>query len=997
MTATPGGPFFSVMLCCSFMDGYFFSLFYKFLVIFSSHYSFYCCSFETVNLYIILALIILGKCGDIHPNPGPQFFRGLYCNIRGLKANLNDLAVASPKYDLLFCSETLVSNYRHVSELLIPNFNKPILLRRNAIRRAQGMALYVRSSFSASRVSKYECGCHEVLLTKIVSRFNNYYIFACYRNPDLDDSIYDCLLSSMATIQSVDSKASFVFIGDFNGHHREWLGSISGTNQHGHALLDFSNLSGCDQLVRGPTHISGNCLDLLLTDAPAVVDTNVIPPFGTSDHSGISFKIQTSFSLPNDHITVKVYLKSRANWQGVFSDFNEINWPLIYRSDCPITELNKVLLSISDRRIPCKTIRSRRKDKAWFNDECRRAQREKQTAFCQWSRSRSPASWNNYIHHRLLAQRIYVEAQTNYHSHLKEILTGASQPHVWWSALKQSLFGVDTSLPPLSCADGSVCSSAKEKADLLASVFIDKQSDVNLQLPSTCHPQVGLSSFAFKSKELLQYLRDLDSFGGCDPLGFLPIFYKTIAAPLAPKLAKIFRILLSRGSFPQCWRIANITPIPKGSAPSIHPNDYRPISITPVLSKIFERLLARRLTQFLDINKILPMYQFAYKKGVGTSDALLCICHNLQTSLDAGQESRIVSLDFSSAFDLVNHKALLFKVRSLGIGGRVLGVIMEFLSNRRQRVSVDGSFSSFNCVKSGVPQGSVLGPLLFIIYTSDMWSQIQTNMVAYADDTTLFAPIASPRDRSHVAELISQDLVTIKSWCDLWGMRLNPSKSRSLVISRSRTLFPSHPDLVVDGDIIGNCSSLKLLGVTLDAKLSFEEHLRSVAASISQKVGLLRKCSRVYSADDVVRNTFYSFLLPHFEYCHSVWLSASECHLRLLDRAFGQIRFLLPDLRLDLRHRRVVGALAHLFKIANNTDHPLHSLLPDPLICSRITRYSGSLNDRSFVARRFMTSQYSRTFFLATIERWNSLPNEVVHSSNCEIFKKRVNSFLLHQ
>ena len=590
---------------------------------------------------------------------------------------------------------------------------------------------------------------------------------------------------------------------------------------------------------------------------------------------------------------------------------------------------------------------------------------------------------------------MYSDAQNSYHAHLKNILTGASQPHVWWSALKQSLFGVDSSLPTLSCADGSVCSTSKAKADLLASVFISKQSVESIQLPSFCHPQSRLTSLAFRSKEILLYLRDLDSFGGCDPLGFLPIFYKNIAPALAPKLAKVFRILIGRGSFPEGWRVANITPIPKGASPSILPNEYRPISITPILSKIFERLLAKRLTRFLDSNKLLPQMQFGFRKGVGTSDALLFITHNLQASLDAGRESRLVSLDFSSAFDRVNHEALLFKVRSLGIGGCLLELIVEFLSNRRQRVSVDGCYSPFELVKSGVPQGSVLGPLLFIIYTSDMWEGIESSMVAYADDTTLFVPIESPQDRVQVADLLNRDIQRIQAWCDMWGMRLNPSKSKNLVVGRSRTLDPPHPDLIINGNTIVNSSTIKLLGVTFDPKLTFEEHLRSVASSISQKVGLLRKCRRVYSADDVIRNSFYSFLLPHFEYCHSVWLSASESLLKLLDRSFGQIRFLLPDLRLNLRHRRLVGALTHLFKIVNTPDHPLHALLPDPMVRSRTTRYSMALNNRSFVSRRFNTYQYSRSFFLATVGQWNSLPDEVVHSNNCEIFKKRVNSFLL--
>ena len=463
---------------------------------------------------------------------------------------------------------------------------------------------------------------------------------------------------------------------------------------------------------------------------------------------------------------------------------------------------------------------------------------------------------------------------------------------------------------------------------------------------------------------------------------------------MAPKLAVIFRLLVRRASFPECWRSANITPIPKGSSPSIHPSDYRPISITPVLSKIYERLLAKRLIGFLNKNKLLPERQFGFRKGMSTSDALLCITHDLQTDLDRGNE-RLVSLDFSSALDRVNHKALLFKIRSLGIGDRLLGILEQFLRNRKQRVLVDGYSSSFCTVKSGVPQGSVLGPLLFIIFTSDMWSNIESNMVAYADDTTLFASIPSPHHRRSVADILCRDVWRILSWCSLWGMQLNPSKSKSLIVSRSRTLFPAHPDIIIGDVAIPNCSFVKLLGVTLDPKLTFERHLRDVASMISQKVGILRRCRQIYSSDDIVRNCFYSFLLPNFEYCHSVFISASDTSLGLLGRAFNQIRFLLPNLNISLEHRRRVGFLTHFFKIVSDPEHPLHGLLPPHYRPARDTRQSRRSNNLSFVVARVNTSQFSRSFFPAAIRLWNDLPNDIVYAASVDAFKSKVNVLFL--
>ena len=166
-----------------------------------------------------------------------------------------------------------------------------------------------------------------------------------------------------------------------------------------------------------------------------------------------------------------------------------------------------------------------------------------------------------------------------------------------------------------------------------------------------------------------------------------------------------------------CWRVGNITPVPKPGNANSCPSDYCPITITPVLSKVFERLLAKHLNNFAVKKNLFPHLQFGFRKGLGTCDALLTITNFVQKALDCGCEVCMVGLDFSAAFGHVNHKALIFKLRQLGVCGPFLSILTEFLSNRLQRVVVDGQFNDYRNVISGVPQGSVLGPLLFILYT----------------------------------------------------------------------------------------------------------------------------------------------------------------------------------------------------------------------------------------------------------------------------------------
>ena len=173
---------------------------------------------------------------------------------------------------------------------------------------------------------------------------------------------------------------------------------------------------------------------------------------------------------------------------------------------------------------------------------------------------------------------------------------------------------------------------------------------------------------------------------------------------MAPCLSVVFRRLVRLGSFPACWRQANVTPVPKGPPPHSVAN-YRPISITSGLSKVFERLLSVRLGRFMEHSGVLPTTQFDYRKGLGTCDALLCMSHTLQSALESGQEARIVQIDFSAAFDRVNHLGILYKLCSVGIGCSVLSILIQFLSNRSQQVMVDGCRSKLVDVVSGVPQG----------------------------------------------------------------------------------------------------------------------------------------------------------------------------------------------------------------------------------------------------------------------------------------------------
>ena len=955
---------------------------------------FICC----VNLFLYFLITLLA--GDVDPNPGPTNSRRKQChilcsNIRGLHGNLKDLVASSRRYDIILCSETLASNNRSPKELLIPDFKQPHLLYRGVRERGQGMAAYIRKGFPASRKAGYECSCHEVLILKVCGKHSNFYIFSIYRNPDANDNIFDCLLISMASIQADDRKSAFLFMGDFNAHHRVWLNSVSPTNCHGLRAQDFSTESGCSQLIQRSTHRSGNTLDLIFTDVPGVVSSNVGCPIGTSDHCYISAIIKTEQNIPEISISRKIYLKSQGDWTGVLNDISLLNWSDLYRQDDSIEPLSNAFGEIIDRRVPSRVMTFRNKDKAWFNSDCKEACLEKNEAYNLWRRNRSHLTWNNYVRLRSAAQDVYALAEREYNLGIKDTLLGATQPHKWWSTFRSALYGIDDGMPPLLKPDGCLTHCPKEKSNLLANKFDEKQSSEVLELPQTCYPEAKLTSIAFRSRELKELMLNLDPYGGAGPDGIFPLFFIKTADFLAPKISVIFRKLARNGLFSLFWRAGDITSISKSGTPGSCPSDYRPISITPILSKLFERLLAKRLNNYAENNNLFPCQQFGFRKGLGACDAALTISNKVQKALDAGSEARMVGLDFSAAFDRVNHKALIHKLKLLGIGGQFLNILIEFLSNRKQRVVVDGHQGEWRNVISGVPQGSVLGPLLFILYTQDMWMGLENQLVAYADDATLIADIPSPRQRESVSESLNRDLAKIHNWCSLWGMKLNPSKTQSMIVSRSRTINPSHPDLYINNVILDTCSSFKILGIMFDSKFTFEQHIRSISSSVAQKIGLLRKSFKIFGEPSVLKKCFNSFILPCLEYCAPAWSSAAASHLKLLDRNVRACKFLIPDLNIDLWHRRSVSTLCMLYKIYHNSDHPLNRELPNLFRPARVTRSALDSNGIAFTIRRYNTEQYSRCFIPATTRLWNSLPSHVVESCNLQKFKTGANSFLL--
>ena len=223
--------------------------------------------------------------------------------------------------------------------------------------------------------------------------------------------------------------------------------------------------------------------------------------------------------------------------------------------------------------------------------QCRRIFDVKEEANLRWTRDHSRVNWKEFVHCQVRANETYSEAKHQFSVRNTDVLMNVQSPHKWWSTLKSAVFGSSSSLPPLVGPGGGLVCESLGKADLLSDHFDSKQSRQSVDLLVTCHPSPSLITFAFRSSEVKRLLLDLDPDDGTDHLDMFPLFLKRSADVLAPRFSVVFRWLLRLGSLPACWRQANVTPIPKGPSSSSVAN-YRAISITPVLSKVYEHLVA---------------------------------------------------------------------------------------------------------------------------------------------------------------------------------------------------------------------------------------------------------------------------------------------------------------------------------------------------------------------------------------------------------------------
>ena len=826
----------------------------------------------------------------------------------GMRSKLNEFRndISNCPYDIVLLSETWLQDQYKDTEI-VPNgwsiFRKD-RTRRNIENdeRGGGVIIAIKDSLTCTPInlSLAANAKFDIIACKIQLPGKTIYIGCFYIPPNSNREQYELLANVFQDLYNeINSSDDLFLYGDSNLRNVEWLPSdfddhlYDPVNIHDEfqTFLTTVQSLGLYQ-INNLTNTSGNVLDTIFT--------NVISNFTlkeailkltskTSIHHRI-LNLEYIYSDAKHHINndkTYVFDYDNADYASINNDINNL---VINEADYDINEyankLNLALKGIIEKHVPKKLI-TKLSCPVHFDKSLRILRNKRNKAFKKYKLTNTNQDYETFL--ALSTQFKNQEDEAIELHKQKVILSSTDNPKQFWNFINEKRKG--TGYPLSMHSDSETSDNPQDTANLFANHFKSVfQNPLNVDESSYNYIPINnssLSDLQLDLNDVKSALSNIDPSKGAGPDDLHPKFLKNTANTLSVHLTRLFNASLRQGIFPDCWKAANITPIFKSGDKSDISN-YRGISILSSVSKIFEKLVLERINYILA--PLICKNQHGFGKGRSTTTNLTEYCSFLRQKLAVGCQVDSIYTDFSKAFDKVDHGLLLFKLYKLGIRGSVLSWIKSYLHDRTQVVKFQDRFSYPMKVTSGVPQGSVLGPLLFAIFINDIQSVIKDCQISmYADDLKIFKIINNEMD----ALTLQQGINSLSSWCRLNGMCLNAGKCS--IISFSRSNHPSVFDYMISNDILSRKYLVKDLGILIDAKLTFKQQIDKVTSSGHTVLGFVKRRAKELNDPYLTRKMYYSLVRPILEYASIVWSPYRKVDIDRIESV--QKQFLLFALR----------------------------------------------------------------------------------------------------
>ncbi len=806
---------------------------------------------------------------------------------------------------------------------------------------------------------------------------------------------------------------------------------------------DAFNDLGLEQMIHQSTHQGGRILDLLLTNRPSVVsEVSVLGQHTVcqSDHYAISFQCKTKI-----HKIIKkrkAFNFRKANWNALNRALNGIKWDTCLQHCEPEVawdRFRKILSDLTNKFIPTVLVKDNNLP-PWFDKETFKLHKKKDRLRKKFKETDSADDYERYSNCRKQFKILLNEK-------MREHVEDESDPGLiskkFWKYLKSTSGG--TRIPETVNYGTRFRNNVQGQTELFNDFFADQfceSSKYDIDIDFSNDQDFNIN---FDFRKIRTLLKNINANKAAGPDGIHGRILKQCAASIAYPLSKIFELSYNSGMIPKEWKLANVVPVyKKGSKMSVE--NYRPISLTSLVMKIFEKSIRNEI--MIKCEHLLGRNQHGFLPNKSCCTQLITFTESIAEAMNAATRTDVVYFDFAKAFDSVNHDLILQKLKyRFKIDGTLLKFIVNYLKEREQCVIIGGTKSSTVNVRSGVPQGSILGPLLFVLFIDDMSEEISdgTKIALYADDTKIWRKIINWEDH----ETLQKDIDALFQWSTVNKMKFHPKKCKVVPIApsnkdrvnmldlfnknfplRSKTFFYN-----LNGTELEFVQQEKDLGIIVTSNLTWDQQIEALYNKASSRLGLLKRTMHFVKCPKQRRAFYLAIVRSQFEHCVQVWRPSSEVLINKLERiqrravkwilfeqdhSYNDLEYhmRLRDLNLlPLRERFISSDLVLFHDIVNDVSCVQMPQYVKPLtteqrskLRSKIKqpeRIDGNreLNFHNLRQNRYDSGSlkceieakspcFKASFFFRTIQEWNVLPAELRSTPGKNDFRVKLFEYL---
>lgn len=944
-----------------------------------------------------------------------------HLNVCSLRNKIHEIERLAQLYNfhILTVSETHLDPSIDNDEISIQGYN---IFRKDRNSFGGGVAVFVQSHIPVE--TKHDLIIDDIEALWVVVHLPHtkpILIGCCYRPPSANVNYLNKMCSVVD--KASDGSRELYLFGDMN---IDWFS----TNCHLKCkLLSMAKICHLKQMVSHPTRISTNkhgttsstCIDLVFTNSPEQCSNAVSLEVGFSDHNVVVLSRKTKLPRGGNMIVHKRSYK-HFNKEAFVKEVEQVDWSVVCQEMDPEKALSffmNLFTEIANRHAPLKKFSVRSRGAPWIDQKLRDLMTSRDTAKKIANTSGLQSDRQVYCKLRNLVTKL--NRQKKKVHYIQRISDVKNDGKKLWSTLNEVMGRKSkTVISFIQSGDGAFITKPLDIANHFNIFFKSKVNNLRSGFSNSdgSLSQTLIGNSIMKNKNcLFQFspinsktvndllLAQADSASpGMDNLDSKLI--KLVVEFVTSPICHIFNQCLSHGVHPTIWKEAKIIPLPKDKNKSFNGPNSRPISILPLLSKVVEKIVFNQVMDYFSANNLLSSCQHAYREDHSTSTALAQMTDDWLTGMDKSKLVGAVMLDFSAAFDIINHSLLINKLQCYGFSPRATSWFKHYLTDRKQCVFFNGSYSNQIIIDCGVPQGSCLGPLLYTIFTNDLPLCVKdVNIVMYADDTTLYWAATSEQS---VTETLSSALTDVNNWVQHNQLVLNIAKTKSIVFgSRHRLVNNPVLNLSINNNNIEQVNSIKLLGLTIDKSLSWSNHIKNIVSKIGKGISMTRKCS-AFVTPSIIKPVIHSLALSHLEYCSVIWSSALKSDMKKLQVAQNKAARLVLGcffrtntayMHRQLNWLTVVqkGSLQLLMLLRSviSTNNPLS--LANQLQLTATHGYSTRRAASGYIMLPAPKTNYRKlTVIYRSIELWNVMPHKIISTvNNKKMFRRLSRKYLL--